>query len=169
MPIISDFKSGLRLERLRELLHYDPNTGIFRWRLRRKGQAVAGSIAGCLDSDGYRQIGLDGRRFRAARLAWFYVHGVWPPEDIDHKDLIKDHDWIENLRPASRSLNTANKKIYRNNISGFKGVFRRQGRWQASIFNKKPYYLGMFDTPEEAHQAYCAKARELFGEFANDG
>lgn len=169
MVTINDFKSGLRQERLHEILSYDQKEGVFRWLVRRKG-IKTGSIAGCLDFYGYRIIRIDGRLFRAARLAWFYVHGVWPSGEIDHKDLIKDHDWIKNLRPAGQSLNNANRHTYRNNKSGFKGVYHWQGRWRAMIrINNKSYHIGMFDTPEAAHDAYFAKARELFGEFANTG
>ena len=72
-------------ERLRELLSYEPETGVFRWRVSR-GPAVAGSVAGSLTTYGYIKIKVDGRFYRAHRLAWIYVHGVWPSKDLDHKD-----------------------------------------------------------------------------------
>jgi hypothetical protein len=165
-------KPKLTHERLLELLTYDPSPGVglFRWRKTRRPRIAAGDIAGTI-SNGYRIIQIDRIFYRASRLAWFYVHRRWPPYELDHKDLVRDHDWIDNLRPASQTLNNANRGRYRSNRSGFKGVYRLpNGRWRAMIrINRKGYHIGCFDTPEGAHAAYCARAEELFGEFANRG
>lgn len=75
-----------------------------------------------------------------------------------------------NLRLVCQSDNKANARIYKNNSSGFKGVTAKNGKWLAQIVrNKKNYRLGLFDTPEEAHSAYCRAAMEFHGEFAHFG
>ena len=161
--------SGLTAERLRELLHYDPETGVFTNRISRR-RVRAGDVAGGLDGKGYVLIGIDKVKYRAHHLAWLYVHGEWPPDEMDHKDLVRHHNWITNLRLATQAQNNANRRKYRNNKSGFKGVYSSQGRWRAMIrIDRRGRHIGCFDTPEEAHAAYVAKAKELFGEYANAG
>jgi hypothetical protein len=153
---------ALTAERLRELLDYDPETGIFTSRPRPLGRL----------NKGYRHIQIEGRDYSAHRLAWFYVYGEWPPGQLDHKDTHRDHNWIDNLRPATTSQNLANRRRYRNNASGLKGVSWHKSRkkWRAVIAkNGKYIHLGLFDTAETAHAAYLKKARELFGEYANGG
>jgi hypothetical protein len=150
-------------------MRYDRRTGVFFWLIRR-GRAAPGDIAGCLDVWGYWIIGIDWEKHRRGRLAWFYVHGEWPEGELDHEDLIKHHDWISNLRLATQTQNNANRRTYRNNKSGFKGIYFWAGRWRAMIrLDRRGIHIGMYDTPEEAHAAYCIKARELFGDFANGG
>lgn len=158
----------ITVERLRELLTYDVETGVFRWRASRGGWG-AGRIAGRLNTDGYRRVGIDGRQYPAHHLAWLYVHGVWPPTKLDHKSTDRDDNRLENLRPASTSQNGANAKRAAHNTTGFKGVSRvkANGRFAAFIkVNGRSRRVGEFDTPEEAHAAYVAAAREAFGEFA---
>jgi hypothetical protein len=151
-------------------LHYDPMTGVFTWKVR-AGRARAGDVAGYLDYLGYRTIRLRGGLHAAHRLAWFYVHGEWPPSGIDHKNGQPDDNRIENLRPATQSLNNANAKRRRDNTSGFKGVSRHQdGKWLAQIQAAgRNRYIGLFASPEDAHAAYMSAAKEVFGEFANSG
>lgn len=158
----------LTAERLRELLDYAPEAGIFIWRVSR-GKAVAGAKAGTRSSNGYLHIGVDGRAYRAHRLAWLYVTGSWPIDQIDHINLIRTDNHWANLREATRSQNYANRRPYVTNKSGHKGVswFKRDGRWRAAIVvNRKCTHLGLFDTREEAHAAYVAAAKFYFGEFA---
>lgn len=161
----------LTAERLREVLDYDPLTGMFTWKVRRNKQS-AGSIAGSPDRQGHIRIGIDGRDYAAHRLAWLYVHGEWPPNDIDHKDRIKGRNALANLRPGTRSQNNANSKRRRDNLSGYKGVHfhKASGLWLAHIRKDgKRTSLGYFSTAQQAHEAYMAAATRLFGEFANDG
>jgi len=153
----------LTAERLRELLHYDPATGVFTRRIATgyRGCHKAGSVCGSLDkSEGYIRIGVDGRDYWAHRLAWFYVHGVWPPHDVDHRDRIRHHNWIDNLRPATRSENLHNQvEPAPGNKSGERGVFwePRRKRWRATIsIGNKNRHLGRFATLEEAKAAYLA-------------
>lgn len=156
----------LTAERARELLDYDPETGVFVYRAPRRGIKV-GDIAGCPNKAGYLRIFVDGVSYYAHRLAWLHVHGEWPPGDLDHEDTIKDHNWIGNLRPASQSQNNANKPRPANNTSGFKGVSRQHGKWRARVGkSSQSIHLGLHATPELARAAYVAAAQRLFGQFA---
>jgi len=160
--------SLLTSQRLRELLEYDRETGVFVWKIDR-GSIVSGSIAGMLDRRGYLLITVDGHRYMSHRLAWLYVHDEWPAGDIDHKDTIKNHNWIANLRPATNSQNQQNTQLRSHNKSGFKGVYyyRRTGKWQAYIKKDGAQtHLGYFETAEAAHSAYVAAAKQYFGEYA---
>lgn len=159
------------LERVRELLQYDPITGIFKWRVDRGG-CKAGDVAGTKGTSDYVNIYIEGRGYRAHILAWGLMTGEWPDYEIDHANRDKlDNRWL-NLREATRSENNANTRRPRHNKSGLKGVSRyRAGEsygkpWQAGIrHNNKSIHIGHYATKEEAHAAYCAKGRELFGEY----
>lgn len=158
---------GPSVRRLRELLDYDPATGVFTWRLYR-GRVAAGSVAGSLDRYGYRQIQIDGKLHLAHRLAWLYVYGEWPSGELDHADGSRDSNGINNLRPATRSQNNANAARRRDNKSGFKGV-HFHGPRQRFIARVQNRHLGYFDAAEEAAAAYKAEANATFGEFAKTG
>jgi hypothetical protein len=156
-------------ERLRELLEYNPQTGVFIWKISGPGRKK-GKVAGGVDGEGYWQIGVGGRgQTRAHRLAWLYVHGEVPSR-IDHRDLDKLNNRIDNLRVATGSQNKANGTAYANNKSGLKGVSYLSGRakpWRATIqCQGKWKFLGYFDTAEAAHAKYLEAAKEAFGEFA---
>ena len=154
-------------ERVRELLSYDPETGDFRWMVSRGGQR-AGSIARCVRHDGYVVIMIDRKLYYAHQLAWLYMHGELVSE-LDHINGIRSDNRIFNLRPATRTQNNGNSRKPKHNTSGFKGVcyHKRDKKWQAQIHHKgRQIWLGLFDTAEAAHAAYCEKANELFGEFA---
>lgn len=167
-------KNDLTAEQVRAALDYDLETGLFRWRERQDMRACwnskhAGKIATYRNSAGYIGVRLNGVLRYAHRLAWLYVYGEWPDGDVDHINRDKADNRIENLRLATRSQNNANSCRPRTNTSGFKGVSwsNAVGRWKAEIRARgKRYHLGYFDTPEEAHTAYCAAAKELHGEFA---
>lgn len=123
-----------------------------------------------MDVHGYWVIGFDYKVYKAHDLAWLYTYGEWPSDELDHHDLVRNHNWIDNLRLASQTLNNANRLRYRNNKSGFKGVHLHQGKFRAMIRKDgRAIHIGCYDAPEKAHAAYVAKARELFGEFANAG
>lgn len=160
-------KSNLTAKRLRELLHYDPETGIFRWSKNRRN-VVAGTVAGSPTSDGYRQICVDMNRYRAHRLAWLYVYDEWPGGCIDHINQIKTDNRISNIRVASVSQNSFNTTIRSLNTSGFKGVsfHKIRNKWQArSTINGKAKSLGLFDTAIQASEAYENYAKKHHGEF----
>lgn len=151
-------------DRLRELLRYDQHSGMFTWKVDRGGTAKAGSPAGRLDTKGYLQIGVDGRRYKAQLLAWLYVYGVVQPW-LDHKNGIPCDDRINNLREATRSQNMANKKVIRRGLKG--ATSQPGGRWQARIRKDgQSIHLGIFQTEAEAHAAYIGAARAIYGEFA---
>lgn len=158
----------LDLDRLRSLLGYEPLTGKFTWLKTTNRRVRAGDEAGCIDQDGYRVIGVDGRQYAAHRLAWLYVHGTWPKDQTDHIDGDKLNNAIANLREATHSENQANRGRQKNNSSGFKGVSWSQFRkkWAAAICVKGcTLSLGFFSCPAEAHRAYVEASRRLHGEF----
>lgn len=167
-------RSDLTAEYVRSILHYDPETGVFVWKSRPDIRPSAnarreGKVAGCVDPYGYQRIGVDGHRYFGHRLAWLHTHGEWPKGQLDHIDGNRANNRIANLRIATTAQNAANSRAHRDNRSGFKGVSwsKVAKRWIAQISRAGQYrYLGYFDTPEEAHAAYCEAARELHGEFA---
>lgn len=164
-------KTYLTQERLKSLLQYNQDTGEFTW-LVSAGRVMAGKKAGCLIRDGYINIRVDSIIYRAHRLAWFYITGSWPQNDIDHINGVRNDNRLCNLRPATRSQNLANMRLTAKNTSGFKGAsfFPRLGCWKSRIRHKgKQITIGYFATPEEAHAAYCAEATKLNGEFFNPG
>ena len=168
------YKKSTTAELVRELLSYDPDTGYIEWKKRRAGQRPPGSYAGYISThDGYRSIRIDGVSYRAHRIIWLYVTGEWPQTEIDHINLDKQDNSWKNLRLATHKQNMTNvaPKIRKDGTRHLKGAYRADrglnDRWFAQIrHNNKVVRLGTFDTPEEAHAAYCKAAKELFGEFA---
>lgn len=164
--------ADIDLAELRKCLSYNPETGIFVWRKLRNCRVKPGDAAGSPFSNGYIGIRFNLRRYLAHRLAWFYVHGEWPAGQIDHINGDRADNRISNLRVADQSHNNANFRRPKRNKTGFRGVHPspcKPGRWVARITKYgKSYSLGSYDSPVLAHDAYCAKARELYGEFANE-
>lgn len=159
-------------DRLLELFNYDPDTGLFTWKVFRGGGSPRiGAIAGSPNEDGYIKIKVDQKLYAAHRLAWLYMTGTFPEKEIDHINGKPDDNRFENLRQASRAENNRNTKISSNNKSGFKGVTRkRNGKWTAHIrSNERHVCLGTFDTAELAHEFYCLAADMVYGDFANHG
>lgn len=162
-------KDAVTLERLHDVLTYAPQTGLFVWKKRLANYAPVRSVAGTTHTRGYVYIRIAGKNYRASRLAWFYVHGVWPDGQIDHIDGNRGNDAIANLRVATGSQNCGNTKRRRTNTSGHKGVSfeRKNGKWRAQIHTgSKGYFLGYYPTAEDAAIAYALAARAYFGEFA---
>ena len=143
-------------------LSYDPETGVFRWLQKRNNRSLAGSVAGGINSGGYRNIALLGKCYRAGRLAVLMMTGEWPPQEVDHIDGVRDNDRWSNIRLASRTLNNRKKSRARvDSASGVLGVTASRGRWKAVIeANGKSRHIGLFDTIEAASAAYrAAKAQ----------
>ena len=156
-------------ERLKHVLNYDPETGIFTWLGIIKYNVTKGSKAGCAGSH-YHHIGIDRANYYAHRLAWLFVTGRWPKKQIDHINGDGFDNRIKNLRESTHYENMRNRKKSKKTKTGFKGVVFEGNRFAAQIgYNHSVIYIGSYGTPEEAHKAYCKKADELFGEFANHG
>jgi len=156
----------LTTERLHEALSYDPNTGVFRWAISHR-RTVIGAIAGNLNDRGYRAICVDGKTYRAYRLAWFYVYGVWPVDQLDHINGVRDDNRIANLREATHAQNQQNRGLGRNNTSRHAGVGwdAERGKWEVRIgvsgVEKK---IGRFNDLDEAISAR-AKAKAKYHSF----
>lgn len=161
------FRKTLTADELRERLHYDPETGIFRWR-KTPRPGFVGKEAGYIDTHGYAIISIDFVAWKAHRLAFLYMTGEWPKETIDHRNMRKSDNRWSNLRDATAAQNQANNPKYSCNTSGAKGVFvRPNGRYRAAIRkNYKLFHIGTFATLAEASAAYAVAHAEAFGEFS---
>jgi hypothetical protein len=161
---MADKKPVLTASRLKDLIHYNPGTGIFTWKVIKSRSANIGSVAGGVNFKGYITIGIDGKRYTAHRLAFLFMNGEFPSDEVDHANGIRiDNRW-SNLREATGSENQQNHKINCNNTSGYLGVCKFTGtnRWLAQIaVNGRNKYLGLFDTPKAAHAAYLAAKAKL--------
>lgn len=159
-------KSDLTAQRLRELLHYDPETGVFTRRVRTANAIRAGDVTGCRNTIGYLVISVLNRRYLAHRLAWLYAHGEWPVADIDHINGVRQDNRIANLRDVSRSANIQNqRRPQTHGTSGFLGVTwsKQIKRWVAAITvpTNRRKHIGCFATAEEASAAYLEAKRKL--------
>lgn len=157
-------KSDLTAARLRELLHYDPQSGVFTWRVAR-GCVRAGQMAGSPMKSGYVHFCIDGKFYYAHRLAWLYVHGVWPTGGfVDHRNHNKSDNRIDNLRDATKSVNGENRRVaQKNSHSRLMGAFlAHDGQFTSKIVVRGVrHYLGRFKTAEEAHARYVEAKRRL--------
>lgn len=162
--------SELSAERLRSLLTYEPHTGLFRIACYRGVRRRAGDVAGAPNSAGYICVKVDGRKYQAHRLAWLYVHGVWPMGVIDHINGMRTDNRIANLREATRQQNKHNSDVGANSKSGVRGVFwnAKRRKWQARVClpNGKRQHLGYFYELEDATAAVTAAYQDIHGEFA---
>lgn len=157
-------KTELTAARLRELLHYDPETGLFTRIVAVTGRfGRVGRVCGSPDKKGHIYITVDCEKYAAHRLAWLYVHGVWPVEQIDHINRARDDNRIANLREATAKINTQNTSKPKNgNTTGYLGVSRLGKRFRAKISaDGVLLQLGIYETPEQAHAAYIAAKRML--------
>lgn len=153
----------LDLAFLKEVLSYDAETGIFTWKSYRSRQARAGGNAGTVNAkNGYAYIGVERKRYLAHRLAWFYTHGKWPIDDIDHIDGVRTNNRIGNLREATRAQNLANTPGRKVTPKGVH-FMKNRGTWNAKLANK---HIGAYRTMEEAAEAYRTAATEAYGKFA---
>jgi hypothetical protein len=158
----------LTLDELRAVLFYSPETGEFVWRQAMSPKVLAGSPAGWVNGQ-YLRIRLFWRIYEAHRLAWFYVHGEWPADFVDHVDGDGLNNRLSNLRLASRAENQWNVGAPRTNTSGIKGVswHSRNKKWVATLRRHgKKVHLGYFRTKEEAQDAYQKAVPTFHGEFA---
>jgi len=157
-------KPELTQDRLKELLHYDPETGLFTRRTSTGGKH-AGSVCGAPQNRGYIQVMVAKVNYLAHRLAWFYVNGVWPENDVDHIDGVRTNNQWKNLRSATRSFNLQNMhKSHVDSVTGFLGCTydKSRNKYSASIFTDgKRKHLGRFASAIEAHEAYLKVKRQI--------
>lgn len=157
----------MNAERLRQLLSYDPETGVFTWRIAR-GPVVAGSAAG-FPIGRYWMICVDGRDYSAHRLAWLHMHGHWPAEDVDHTNGDGLDNRAANLREATRTENCCNTRRGSRNTSGEKGVsyWSKPEKWVAEVvLHGRRVHLSKHDTFEAAVAARRAAVTAHHGQFA---
>jgi hypothetical protein len=155
-------KNKLTQKRLKEVLRYYPGSGIFRWRTRERRKKNI--IAGYKNSRGYIQIMIDGKKHPAHRLAFLYVHGYFPENDIDHIDRNPSNNKIKNLREVSRQCNMRNTGNRIDNTYGVKGVYwdKHANKWMVRICaNGKDKYLGLYKNFNDAVIARYHAEKEL--------
>lgn len=156
--------------RLKELLHYDPETGVFVWRERILSQnrpsLMGGKIAGGINSKGYRVMSVDGKLYRASRLTFLYMEGYFPEHEVDHRNRIRHDDRWCNLRHVSSQCNSRNCSLLKRNTSGITGVrwTKRRQRWLARIvIFRKAIHLGYFSSKlDAAHARWNAEVKHDF-------
>lgn len=159
-------------ERLKEILRYCHDSGVFTWRVKPNRNIRLGAVAGCLKKGGEIVISVDGRKYGAHRLAWLYVYGHFPDLFVDHINRIRRDNRISNLRLATHAENTWNSKAHEKNTSGFKNVMfnRRNGKWFFLIkCNGQRYLSTNYLTAEACAYDAAVKRAELHGEFTCHG
>lgn len=166
--IASEHKTALTAEYLRSIAQYDAETGEFYARIRTRKWNV-GDKLGYVRPDGYIAFMIDWRKFLCHRLAWFYVHGVWPSKRLDHINRDRTDNRISNLREATGSQNGINRNINTNNTSGILGVCWDKGesKWMAKIqVRGRTINLGRFDSLADAAVARDRAEIKYYGRFA---
>lgn len=165
-------RADITVQEASQLLAYDPETGIFTWRVNRKAGANAGDRAGGLSRKGYVMICLKRNTYFAHRLAWFYVYGEWPSDQIDHINGVRTDNRIKNLRVVENRQNCMNRALQSNNTTGAVGVYRIASKnkpwWGCISHGGKRVGLGCYRTFEEAVAARKRAERE-FGYHENHG
>ena len=156
----------LTQERLKELFHYSPETGCFTRLISVCSTGTAGDLAGWVSHNGYLYIGIDYKKHLSHRLAWLYIHGEWPSDEIDHINHIRTDNRISNLREATYIENGRNTSLHSDNTSGVSGVSwnKRANKWRARItVNREEKFLGHFRDFESA--CIARKEAEIKYEF----
>lgn len=160
---------SLASARLKALVHYDPETGIFTALVSRNGGIKKGQRLGWTQGKNYRYMSIDGVSYRCNRLAFLYMTGEWPTKLIDHEDRDPLNDRWRNFREANNAENSRNTKLSKRNTSGHKGVmwYKRKKLWTASIrVNRKLLHLGYFHDIQNALAARRAAELKHFGAFS---
>lgn len=155
--------------KLKQVLDYNRESGVFTWLVCSRNQMRKGSVAGHVSRDGYVKIQIGGKEYLAHRLAWQYVYGETPPAYVDHINRDVTDNRIENLRACSNSENQMNRKAGTNSKTGLKGVSQCKGRYfaRAKIKGVTHYKYG-FETAEDAFDAACKLRKELHKDFARN-
>ena len=177
-------KNNIPLDYLRACFDVDFAAGTLTWRTRppdhfsrvnNRWQAwnteYSGQIAGTPNGNGYLSLHLtfDGKthKFYVHIIIWSLAHGAWPPRKIDHRDGIRDHNWLSNLREATSSENSHNMGKKDANTSGFPGVVQHgnDGVIAQIAFDSRHHYLGHYPNREDAFRVYLA-AKAILHPFA---
>ena len=152
--------------------HLDYRDGHLWWVKSRSNRVKIGQQFGCYHHTGYRQGRLKGKIYLEHRLIWLYHYGEWPKDQIDHINGIKIDNRIGNLRECTIQQNQFNRKSEKDSSSQYKGVSwcKLSKKWLAKYYYKsKRYYLGLFETEEDAAKAYRKATEDLHKEYANYG
>jgi len=157
----------ITVDDVKSALNYDPETGVFTWKVRRGQRGKVGASAGC-SHRGYVRIALYGKSYMAHVLAFFYMTGDWPLHEIDHKDGDKANNRWANLREATRAQNMRNRSAYKNNKLGLKGIsMHARGRYQVTIYaDKRPIYMGLYVSLDEAVKVRDRALKDVHADFA---
>lgn len=152
-------------ENLREMLHYDPETGVWTWLKAPKHNArLTGRRAGSLNPDGYRKIRIDGLAYQSSRLACLYMTSAWPVIEMDHENRIRDDDRWDNLREATSSQNKYNTRVRDSNL-GVKNIYCSGNQYMVQIGKR---YIGLYRYIEEAMVVRECMQVVLAGNYANN-
>lgn len=160
------YESELNQEYLKSILHYNPETGSFIWLVKSGSNNLIGSYAGSITNRRYVSVGINDKRYMAHRLAFLYMTGYWPKDQVDHVNGIRDDNrWI-NLSEANNSQNQHNKNVNINNLLGIKGVSSHGKNYRAYFsINNKRYHIGTYKTIEEAKNARDEFAKSHNNEY----
>jgi hypothetical protein len=156
--------SNIDCNQLKEILEYQPDTGLFFWKRSGKG-IKKNRKAGHLSKDGYVDIRIKNCLHPAHRVAWVMMTGNWPDNFVDHINRIRSDNRFVNLREATKAENAQNTDLPSNNTSGYKGVVwhKPNRNWCAQIFiNKKHIHLGSFENLQDAINARIEAEKEFF-------
>ena len=160
-------RNAVTQDRLKFLFRYEENTGNFIRLIKTAKRSKIGEIAGTQHNKGYWIIMVDGVIYLAHRLAWLYMTGQWPDDQVDHIDMDRKNNKWSNLREATQTDNQGNKRVRLDSKNKLKGVFKSGSKFWSSIRHSgKTTYLGTFDCPAAAHFAYTIAAHERFGPYA---
>lgn len=166
-------ENGISFREANDILSYDPDTGVFRWKVALAHKIKVGQVAGFVRGNGYLHINVRNVRYAGSHLAWLFMTGEWPRHEIDHRDLNRSNNRWFNLRAVTHQQNCRNRIGWFKRGKSLKGAYTCKNisvPWRSMItVNKKCVWLGNFRTEQEAHEAYVAAATKYFGEFANDG
>lgn len=158
----------ITVDEVRKFFTYNPKTGELRWAVP-KQSVLPGSLAGT-DCQGYIRVKVDNKLYYAHNLIWLFVHGEWPPIQLDHKNRVRNDNRLLNLRPATTEQNRHNSVTPKNNTSGVKGVHWRadKKRWAVEVYCNKVRYRSFHKTFEAAVAEVQTVRARVHKDFAND-